>query len=133
VLYKISADGTLDGRWTIPGAGEAEGSEKAVGGKPGELEGKYSVKGTNPGGRGGYEGKLDIRKTGDTYQLRWTIPGSPSYGGVGLRVGDSLHVGWGIGKEPFAVISYAFKGESAEGIWTVGGASRTAKENLNKN
>jgi len=133
VLYQISTDGTLQGRWTIPGANEFEGKEEASGGTPGELEGEYVIRGTNPGGRGGYEGQLRVRKTGATYQLRWTIPGTQPYFGVGLRVGNALHVGWGTGKEPYAVISYDFDGSSAEGLWSVGGAERTAKENLSRN
>lgn len=132
VLYKVNNDGTLTGRWTIPGANEGEGTEAATGGKAGELEGEYSVKGSNPNGRGGYEGKLSIKKTGDTYQLRWTLPGTPPYKGVGLRVGDSLYVGWGTDKEPYAVIAYTFKGTSAEGLWTIANSSKTAKENLSK-
>lgn len=130
VLYKINGDGTLKGRWTIPGANEAEGTEQATGGTPGQLEGEYDIKGSNPDGRGGYAGKLRISQTGDTYQLRWTIPGSRTYYGVGLKVGDSLHVGWSTGSNTYAIISYAFTGGMAEGIWTVGGSSRTAKENL---
>ena len=133
VLYKIKGDGTLDGRWTIPGANEAEGTEQATGGTAGELEGEYTVKGTNPGGKGGYTGELRIRKTGETYQLRWTIPGSRPYFGVGLKVGDSLHVGWGIGSETYAVISYDFKDGAAKGTWTIGGSSNTAPESLSKN
>lgn len=133
VLYKIHDDGTLDGRWTIPGANEAEGTEVASGGKPGQLEGSYRITGTNPGGKGGYTGELTIRKTGDTYQLKWTIPGSRPYYGVGLKVGDSLHVGWGVGSETYAVISYDFKNGGAEGVWTVGGSRKTAKEDLSKN
>jgi hypothetical protein len=133
VLYKINGDGTLTGRWTIPGANEAEGTEEATGGKAGEVEGEYSITGKNPGGKGGYAGKLLIKKTGDTYQLRWTIPGSQPYLGVGLRVGDSLHVGWSTTKESYAVISYSFDGSTAEGLWTVGGSEKTAKEALAKN
>ncbi len=132
VLYKINGDGTLSGRWTIPGANEAEGKEEAIGGAPNELEGEYTIKGSNPGGKGGYEGKLRIRKTGATYQLRWTIPGSQPYFGIGLRAGDSLHVGWGSGKDSYAVVSYTFDGASAEGLWTIGGSDKTAKESLAK-
>jgi len=133
VLYKINGDGALSGRWTIPGANEAEGTEEARGGTPNELEGEYTIKGTNPGGKTGYDGKLRIRKTGATYQLRWTLPDGQSYSGVGLRVGDSLHVGCGTGKDTYAVISYTFDGASAEGLWTVGGSEKTAKESLGKN
>jgi hypothetical protein len=131
VLYKINADGTLDGWWTVPGVTEAEGLEKLTGGAPGVLEGEYDLRGTNPGNKGGYKGKLNIRKTGETYQLDWTIPGTPAYRGVGIRVGDYLHVGWG-GKEVYAVISYTFDGNKAEGLWTVGGSQRIAVENLAK-
>lgn len=133
VLYKINRDGSLSGRWTIPGANEAEGTELATGGTPNELEGEYEVKGSNPGGKGGYQGQLRIRKTGATYQLRWTIPGSRPYFGVGLKVGDSLHVGWGIGSDTYAVITYTFDGASAEGLWTIGDSTKTAKETLSKN
>ncbi len=132
VLYRINGDGTLKGRWTIPGANELEGTEEATGGPIGALAGDYEIKGTNPGGKGGYEGKLRIRKTGATYQLRWTIPGSQPYYGVGLKVGDALHVGWGTGKDNWAVVTYTFDGASAQGLWTIGGADRTAKETLSK-
>ena len=132
VLYKINGDGTLSGRWTIPGANEAEGNEEASGGVANQLEGEYTIKGTNPGGKGSYEGKLRIRKTGATYQLRWTVPGNKPYYGVGLRVGDSLHVGWGTGNDSYAVISYSFDGETAEGLWTMAGSDKTAKESLAK-
>jgi hypothetical protein len=94
------------------------------------LEGEYEVKGSNPDGKGGYEGKLRIQKSGDTYQLRWIIPGSRTYYGVGLKVGDSLHVGWSTSSNTYAVISYSFTGGVAEGTWTIGGSSHTAKENL---
>ena len=133
VLYKINADGTLTGRWTIPGANEAEGAETAAGGTPGKLEGEYEIKGTNPGGKGGYTGKLRIRQTGETYQLRWTIPGQRDYYGVGLKVGDSLHAGWSVGSATYAVISYDFKDPNAPtGLWTVGDSRKTAKEDLKK-
>ncbi len=132
VFYKINGDGTLSGRWTVPGANELEGTEAVSGGTPNELEGEYAVTGTNPGGKGGYEGKLLIRKTGTTYRLRWNIPGSRPYFGVGLKVGDSLHVGWGTGDDPYAVISYTFEGAEADGVWTISGANKTAKESLGK-
>jgi len=132
VLYKINSDGTLSGRWTIPGANEAEGTEAATGGTAGQVEGEYDVRGANPGGKGSYTGKLKIRKTGETYQLKWTLPGNRPYYGVGLKVGDSLHVGWGIGSETYAVISYDFKDGAAKGIWTVGESRKTAKEDLTK-
>jgi hypothetical protein len=131
VLYKLGGDGALDGRWTVPGATD-EGTEKATGGTPGEFAGEYSIKGTNPGGKGGYEGKLSIQKSGEVYQLKWTIPGSPSYAGVGIQVGDSLYVGWSTAKDTYAVIGYTFEGLTAQGVWTVSGAKTTAQENLTK-
>ena len=102
MLYKIKGDGTLKGRWTIPGANELEGTEEATGGPIGVLPGDYELKGTNPGGKGGYEGKLRIRKSGATYQLRWTVRGGQPYYGVGLKVGDALHVAWGTGRTPLS-------------------------------
>ncbi len=116
VLYQINGDGTLSGRWTVPEVNEAQGTEEAIGGATGEIEGEYSVKGTNPGGKGAYTGKLRITKNGETFRLRWTIGEGESYEGVGLKAGNALHVGWGVGKEPYAVISYQFENGGAAGV-----------------
>ena len=131
VFYKIGQDGTLRGRWTGSTAGpkDSDGLENATGGSPGKIEGAYDVKGTNPGGDS-YQAKLRIAKTGQTYRLEWDVAGT-SLKGVGLQVDDNLFVVWG-DREPFGVVSYSFDGARAKGIWTLGGATRTATENLTK-
>lgn len=46
--------------------------------------GVFNVEGTNPGGGSGYEGVVEVERTGDTYAVSW-------------RVGDDYFVGTGIG------------------------------------
>jgi hypothetical protein len=130
VLYKIGADGTLRGRWTATTApaDATDGLENAIGGSPRALEGDYVIKGTNPGGTAPYQGKLQIVKTGRTYQLKWTV-GDFVTNGVGLKVDDALFVSWALDKKPFGVLAFTFESGQAKGIWTLGGASQTAPEN----
>jgi hypothetical protein len=128
VFYKIGADGTLRGRWAAPGLPPetSDGLENATGGSPSDVEGDYVVKGTNPGGATGYEGKLRIQKTGETYQLKWRV-GDRVTTGVGIKLEDTLCVAWG-GKETFGVVGYILEGGQATGRWTLGGGTQTAPE-----
>jgi hypothetical protein len=130
VLYKIGGDGTLKGRWTATTApAEAsDGLEQAVGGSAAAVEGDYIIKGTNPGGTAPYEGKLQIAKTGRTYQLKWIV-GDIVTNGVGIKVDDALFVGWAIDKKPFGVVALTFEEDHAKGVWTLNGATQTAPEN----
>lgn len=131
VFYKIGQDGTLKGRWASSALGpnDSDGLENATGGSPGKIEGAYDVKGTNPGGDS-YHAKLRIAKTGQTYRLEWDVAGR-SLNGAGIRVDDGLFAVWG-DQEPFGVVSYSFDGARAKGIWTLAGATQTAKENLTR-
>jgi len=130
VYYKIGGDGTLSGRWTATTApAEAsDGLEDAVGGSPTALAGDYVIKGTNPGKTAPYEGKLQITKTGRTYQLKWTVAEVVT-NGVGIKVDDALFVAWATDKKPFGVVAFTFEPGQAKGIWTLGGATQTAPEN----
>jgi hypothetical protein len=130
VFYKIGGDGTLRGRWTATTApGDASpGLEEASGGSATAVEGDYAIKGTNPGGTAPYEGRLQIVKTGRTYQLKWIL-GDVVTNGVGLKVDDALFVAWSTDKEPFGVVALTFEAGQAKGVWTLGGASQTAPEN----
>jgi hypothetical protein len=130
VFYQIGGDGTLRGRWTAttaPGDASA-GLEEAIGGSSTTVEGDYVIKGTNPGGTAPYEGKLQIVKTGRTYQLKWIL-GDVVTNGVGIRAGDALFVAWATDKEPFGVVALTFEPGQAKGVWTLGGATQTAPEN----
>lgn len=112
VLYKIGKDGTLEGKWTSSQQGGEIGTEIATGGKPNQIEGDYQVSGTNPNQTGRYKGTLNIRKTGDTYQVTWAV--GSSYRGVGIRSGDWLVVGWGQ-SDQIGVADYDISGEKASG------------------
>lgn len=127
VIYKIGKDGTLDGKWTTASDAGEIGTDKATGGTPGQVEGDYQVVGTNPGSGGRYRGILNIRKTGDTFQLTWAV--GTSWRGVGLRSGDWLIVGCGqTGR--FGVTDYAINGNGATGRWALLNQSNVGVENL---
>ncbi|MBF0257115.1 MAG: hypothetical protein HQL47_11825, partial [Gammaproteobacteria bacterium] len=36
-----------------------------------EISGRYSASGSNPGGKGGYEGMATIQRKGDVYEVEW--------------------------------------------------------------
>jgi hypothetical protein len=131
VFYKIGPDGTLKGRWTGSEAApeSPDGLENASGGSPGEIEGAYVIKGTNPAGAT-YQGNLKIAKTGQTYRLGWDVAGR-STKGIGIKVDDGLFAAFG-DKEPVGVISYSFEGGQAKGVWTLSGATQTATESLSR-
>ena len=130
VFYRIGGDGTLRGRWTATNApGDASpGLEEASGGSSTAVEGDYIIKGSNPGRTAPYEGKLQIVKTGRTYQLKWIL-GDVVTNGVGIKVDDALFVAWATDNEPFGVVALTFEPAQAKGVWTLGGAAQTAPEN----
>ena len=127
VVYKIGKDGTLDGKWTYLGSGGEIGTETATGGTPGQVGGSYLVAGTNPGSGSQYKGVLNIRQTGETYQLFWSV--GKSYRGVGLRSDDWLVVSWGKGSQ-LGVTDYAINGDTATGRWTLLNQTSLGVENL---
>ena len=133
VFYKIGGDGTLNGKWTVIGAtaDQSDGVEKATGGNPGRIEGRYVVTGTNPGSQAPYGGQLEIMRTGATYLLNWKV-GNSSNTGVAIKVDDDLFAAWADKKHAFGIVSYTFEGGRAKGVWTLGGSSRTATEDLVK-
>jgi hypothetical protein len=45
--------------------------------------GRFKVEGINPGGSSTYQGTVRVRKTGDTYDVQWTL-GNRQYIGVGI-------------------------------------------------
>jgi hypothetical protein len=130
VFYKIGGDGTLRGRWTATTApaDASPGVENLIGGSPAALEGEYVVKGLNPGGTAPYDGKLQILKTGRTYQVKWMV-GDVVTEGIGIRIDDGFFVAWGADKKPFGVAAFIIEAGQAKGRWTLAGASQTAPEN----
>jgi hypothetical protein len=131
IYYRIGQDGTLRGRWASSNfaANDRDAFENATAHAGGRLEGKYTLKGLNSDGTD-YQGKLDIVKTGQTFQLEWQVLGTTSKG-VGIKVDDGLFVASG-DKTPLGVVGYTFDGARAKGVWTLAGEEVVAKENLAK-
>lgn len=131
ILYKIGADGSLKGRWAYSSfsATDRDGLENVAGSSPGKIEGVHTVKGLNPDGTT-YQGSLTITKTDQTYQLKWEILGR-TIKGVGIKVDDALFAA-SVYDGHFGVVSYAFEGSRANGVWTTGGESKLGTESLAK-
>lgn len=82
-----------------------------------DFAGSYTIESaSNPTGGGSYSGTVTVNGTGDVYSLTWLIANSPGYNGVALGVGNTLGVGWGMGKR-FGVVVYRIKGETLTGRW----------------
>ena len=113
VLYKVGADGSLDGRSGYWGVNSSE-SEKAVRTSGTGLPGEYDVTGKNPSG-GEYKGKLAVNKQGAGFSFQWDIGGTP-FTGFGIQSGDKAAVGFG-GRQ-CGFVSYDIKGDgSLDGKW----------------
>ncbi len=89
------------------------------------------IRGENPDG-GKYSGEVTMLKKGDVYELTWRGNG-PVTRGVGIRVGNSLVVGWTPGKS-VGVVCYQVKNDSTrlEGVWTGLGATKLGAETLDR-
>jgi hypothetical protein len=131
IVYKVSADGALKGRWAYSNfsANDRDGLENVADGEAGKIEGVHAVKGLNPDGTS-YQGTLTISKTGQTYQLQWEILGR-LIKGVAIKVDDVLFAASAY-EGHFGVVSYTFAGSQAKGVWTTGGESKLGTESLGK-
>lgn len=130
VAYRING-GRLSGRWTMSDMNGAVGTEE-LDGSPG-LQGSYRiVSSTIPGSSGGYTGTVNISSNGDTYIIEWRLNSGENYKGVGIRQGDVLAVGWGLGPDSVAVASYKQKGALLQGVWAMPGGKRLGTERLSK-
>ncbi len=94
VLYKINADGSLDGKVGYWGQNKME-IEKAVRKSGTELEGEYTVSGKNPDGEE-YKGDLSVKRQGLGYKFKWSAPDIVE--GFGIKANNLIAVGFG-GKE----------------------------------
>ena len=92
VLYKVGADGSLDGRSGYWGVNSSE-TEKGVRTSGSDLAGIYDVTGTNPGGKD-YKGKLAVNKHGRGYRFDWDV-GGRTLSGYGVQSGDMASAGFG--------------------------------------
>lgn len=85
VLYKIGANGDLDGKAGYWGVNSAE-SETAKRTKGTELDGEYDISGTNSGGQN-YKGTLKIAKDGEGYAFEWNTGAVDK--GFGVKQGET--------------------------------------------
>ncbi len=130
VAYRING-GKLSGRWTMSDMKGAVGTEELEG-APG-LQGSYRiVRSTVPGASSGYSGTVNISSNGDTYIIEWRLASGENYKGVGIRQGDVVAVGWGLGPGSVAVASYRPKGSMLQGVWAMPGGRRLGSETLGK-
>lgn len=94
------------------------------------LAGRYTIAAaSNPGGKGGYSGSVDVENVGDHVSLAWNIPNVPAYKGVGVVVDGVLGVGWGTGSA-YGVAVYKVVGGKLTGTWANMSQSQTGTENL---
>jgi len=94
VLYtKGDTPGTLYARWNYAniwsGPGLAIGGPKEAG-----FAGKYHVRYFYENGEFSDEYDLEIKKTGDFYDVFWFVKGKVAAKGVGMEVEKGLAVGW---------------------------------------
>ncbi|GEM_PF-2317071 len=95
-----------------------------------QLAGSYRVTGSGLGGAGKYAGKAEIRKTGETYQLTWTI-GQSRYAGTGFVYGSMLCVVFVPAQgRPGAAVYEIGRGGTLSGRYTALGAASAASEIL---
>ena len=93
VLYtKSETPGTLNARWNYANAYNGPGV--ATGGPKEGFAGQYHVRYFLATGEFSDEYDLDIKKTGDFYDVSWITAGKVSAIGVGMEVPNGLAVGW---------------------------------------
>lgn len=92
------------------------------------VGGKYTVDGTNPGGKGQYKGTLTITPHGELYRLQWTV--GASYSGIGILKDNALAVGWGDpGKANHNVVVYTVQSDGTlKGLWATADGNATGTE-----
>lgn len=112
VLYKIAADGSLDGKSGYWGVNTAE-TEKATRTSGSGLDANYDVTGTNTDGKE-YKGKLAVKKDGEGYAFDWNA--GSAFSGFGIKQGDKAIVGFG-GKQ-CSFVAYEIKPDGTlDGKW----------------
>ena len=124
VLYRIGADGSLDGKAGYWGVNKAE-FEKAKRVSGSDLEGKYEASGKSPDGKT-YSLELNIAKDGDGYTFRWGAAPS-ELKGFGIRMGEMSAVGFG-GQQCGFVMYEVTPNGTLEGKWGGQGSTRFGTE-----
>lgn len=112
VLYKIAADGSLDGKVGYWGENKME-TENAVKKSGTGVEGEYEINGKNPQGQA-FKGKLMVKKEGLGYDFKWEA--GETIEGFGIQAGNLIAVGFG-GKQ-CSFVGYDIKPDGTlDGKW----------------
>ncbi len=128
VVYEIGDKG-MNGKWAIGGS-SGVGTEDLEG--PANLDGVYKiVRAVNPQGQS-YAGTVAVHPTGDTYGVTWKLASGESYSGVGVKDGNLLVVGWGIGGKGAGVVDYEIRGATLSGKWATPGGTQLGTEVLSR-
>jgi hypothetical protein len=92
----------------------------------GDPAGRYSLVGSNPGGKGRYSGTVEVEKTGDTFRVTWDI-GGQTYVGTGIGSDKGFAVTYRSGNQTGLAI-YGAKGNDWDGVWTFTGGKEIGGE-----
>ncbi|MBX7054900.1 MAG: hypothetical protein K1X36_08085 [Pyrinomonadaceae bacterium] len=123
VLYKIAADGSMNGKVGYWGTNTME-TESAKRTSGTDLEGSYDIEGKNPEGKS-YKGKLDVKKEGEGYRFNWDA--GSQFSGFGIRAGEFVAVGFG-GKQ-CSFVGYDVKADGTlDGKWGGQGSTKFGTE-----
>lgn len=100
-----------------------------------DPEGTYVVNGSDPKTGNQYQGSIEIHRTGETYQLTWTIGGDVSSGvGIGSGEGPSGHTRLAVAfgsTASFGVAEYQLQPDGSwHGQWVYAGGTILATEIL---
>ena len=127
VLYKIGADGTLDGKAGYWGnnSSETEVAKRTAGT---DLEGDYEISGNNTAGQN-YTGKLSVKKAGAGYTFSWNA--GSQFEGFGIKQDDTVAVGIGGSKCGFVSYEIAADG-TLNGKWGGYGSRSVGTETAKK-
>jgi hypothetical protein len=125
VVYRVQG-GNLRGTWASSSTSGRVGVEDLQG--PAGLNGDYRIVRSQTPGGGTYTGTVHIAPTGNTYALQWTLP-RETYGGLGVRRGNLLVVGWG-GRQGAGVVAYSKAGRKLDGVWAAPGGTQLGTEVL---
>jgi hypothetical protein len=88
--------------------------------------GKYTINGTNPGGKGQYSGTVSVTKTGETYRVIWIVGGA-QYVGTGIGDKNFLAVSYKSGNSSGLAL-YGASGDNWQGVWAYSGAKQIGTE-----
>lgn len=127
VLYKVGADGSLDGKAGYWGKNSSE-SEKATRTKGTGVDGEYAITGKTPDGKE-YKGTLTIKPEATGYAFEWNT--GSILRGFGIKQGDMMSVGFGGRQCGFVGYEVASDG-TLNGKWGGYGSTSVGSETAKK-